>query len=153
LLSLVSCVAPTMVLPLFGAAMKFVFSLGPLVASVLTIGVGCNSGGDSQPGSKGGEGGSSEGPSETITLTMDSFTVPPGGEVYKCQNFKNPFGTHVDVGAFESHMTPGSHHLLLFYRPGSTDSALEDCSGLEFAATPYSTQLPDDSLSFPPGVA
>lgn len=91
---------------------------------------------------------------DTLTLTMESFTVPPGGEVYRCQNFKNPFGgADVDVSAFESHMTGGSHHLLLFYKDGAVDSPEEDCSGLEFAATPYSTQLPDDSVEFPAGVA
>lgn len=91
---------------------------------------------------------------ETKTITMTSFTVPPGAEVYKCQNFANPFGgLPADVASFESHMTGGSHHLLLFYKDGATDSAVEDCSGLEFAATPYSTQIPDDSLDFPAGVA
>ena len=86
---------------------------------------------------------------QIVTLTMDSFEVPAGSEVYKCQNFANPFGDDVDVRAFESHMTPGSHHLLLFYKDGATDGSAEDCSGLEFAATPYSTQLPDDSVIFP----
>ena len=84
---------------------------------------------------------------------MDSFTIPPGGEVYKCQNFANPFGEVAEVRKFESHMTPGSHHLLLFYNEGASDGPLEDCSGLEFAATPYSTQLPDDEVAFPAGVA
>ena len=91
---------------------------------------------------------------DSLTLTMTSFTVPPGGEVYRCQNFANPFGgLPTDVSAFESHMTSGSHHLLLFYKKNATDTAEADCSGLEFAATPYSTQLPDDSLEFPEGVA
>jgi hypothetical protein len=97
---------------------------------------------------------SSGGGGDTVTLTMDAFTVDPGAEVYKCQNFANPFGgADAEVTTFESHMAKGSHHLLLFYKPGATDSALEDCSGLEFAATPYSTQLPDDALEFPAGVA
>lgn len=91
---------------------------------------------------------------DTVTLTMTSFTVPPGGEVYKCQNFANPFGgADADVSKFESHMTGGSHHLLLFYKDGATDGVDPNCSGLEFAATPYSTQIPDDSLGFPEGVA
>ncbi len=81
---------------------------------------------------------------QTPHLEMDSFVVPAGGEVYKCQNFANPFGgANAEVTKFESHMTPGSHHLLLFYKKNPTDGPLEDCSGLEFAATPYSTQLPD----------
>jgi hypothetical protein len=91
---------------------------------------------------------------ESVTLTMETFTIEPGQEVYKCQNYANPFGGEaVDVARFESHMTPGSHHLLLFYRPEAVDGPLEDCSGLEFAATPYSTQLADDSVAYPPGVA
>jgi Copper type II ascorbate-dependent monooxygenase, C-terminal domain len=90
----------------------------------------------------------------TVTLTLDSFTVPAGAEVYKCQDFANPFGgKDAEIGEFESHMAAGSHHMLLFYKQGATDSALEDCSGLEFAATPYGSQTLNDSLSFPPGVA
>jgi hypothetical protein len=99
----------------------------------------------------------------TVTLTMDSFTVPAGGEVYYCQNFGNPFGgMDTQVSEFESHMSTGSHHLLLFYEsPGDTNyeppttakGALATCSGLEFAATPYGSQTQDDSLSFPTGVA
>jgi hypothetical protein len=59
-----------------------------------------------------------------------------------------------DLAEFESHMTAGSHHLILFYKPDITqDGPLEDCSGLEFEATPYLSQRPDDSLSFPTGVA
>jgi hypothetical protein len=98
-----------------------------------------------------GDGGAGD---QTVTLTMAPFTVPPGGEVYKCQNFANPFGGgDTEVQEFESHMAVGSHHVLLFYRAGATDGALEDCSGLEFAPTPYGSQVPDFSLSYPPGVA
>lgn len=88
-------------------------------------------------------------------ITMDSFMVPPGGEVYYCQDFANPFGgMDANIQMFESHMSKGSHHLLLFYKDGVTsDGPIEKCSGLEFAATPYGSQAPDDSLEFPPGVA
>lgn len=91
----------------------------------------------------------------TVTVTMDSFVVPAGAEVYKCQNFVNPFGgADVEVKQFESHMTAGSHHLLVFYKNGLTSSGpLGSCSGLEFAATPYGSQRRDDLLTFPPGVA
>jgi hypothetical protein len=93
-------------------------------------------------------------PGETVTIQMGSFEIAPGGEVYKCQNFANPFGADVEIGMFESHMTKGSHHLLLFYTDeGTGDGPLTDCSGLEFGPTPYSTQLPDDTSAFPEGVA
>ena len=119
-------------------------------AATSSTGAGGGGTGGSDPTTTTGAGGAA---GDSLTLTMTSFTVPAGGEVYRCQNFANPFGADVDVSAFESHMTSGSHHLLLFYKDGATDSAEEDCSGLEFAATPYSTQLPDDSVEFPAGVA
>lgn len=90
----------------------------------------------------------------TTKIVLSDFDVMPGEEVYKCQNFANPFGgKDAEVTTFASHMTQGSHHLLLFYKPGIADGALEGCSGLEFAATPYSTQLPNDAVTFPEGVA
>jgi len=116
-----------------------------------TTGATTSNGGSGTTTTPSGSGGAA---GDAVTFTMTPFTVPAGGEVYKCQNFANPFGgADAEVALFESHMTPGSHHLLLFYKDGATDSPLEDCSGLEFAATPYSTQLPDDSIAFPPGVA
>ncbi|HXU69952.1 MAG TPA: hypothetical protein VN947_11520 [Polyangia bacterium] len=88
------------------------------------------------------------------TITLDRFTVAPGAERYACQDFANPFGgSDAAIHAFASHMTPGSHHLLVFYRPGAADDALADCSGTEFAPGPYGSQRPDDALSFPDGVA
>ena len=113
---------------------------------------GSGTGGSGSTTTTGGGVGGAAG--DSLTITMDTFTVAPGEEVYKCQNFKNPFGAvPAEVSAFESHMTGGSHHLLLFYKNNAMDTAAADCSGLEFAATPYSTQLPDDSLEFPAGVA
>jgi hypothetical protein len=108
----------------------------------------------SGPGGSSASGGTGGGGGTSVTLTLDTFTVPPGGEVYYCQDFANPFGgVDAEVSEFESHMSVGSHHMLLFYKPGATDSPLAACSGLEFAATPYGSQTQNDSLSFPPGIA
>jgi hypothetical protein len=88
------------------------------------------------------------------TITLDRFTVAPGAERYACQNFANPFGgASAALHAFASHMTPGSHHLLVFYKPSATDGPLADCSGTEFAPGPYGSQRRDDALAFPDGVA
>jgi hypothetical protein len=140
----------------------------PLVASLMLVACGdpqgagstdgTGAGGPGDPTSSGattatGSTGTGNPGAKTVTIEMGSFDVGPGAEVYKCQNFANPFGADVEVSAFESHMTGGSHHLLLFYEDNAVDGPLEDCSGLEFAPTPYSTQLPDDSVAFPPGVA
>jgi len=116
--------------------------------SAATSGAGGASGTSSTSSGTGGSGGS------VVTLTLDSFTVAPGGEVYYCQNFANPFGGQdTDIQEFESHMAQGSHHMLLFYEPNVTaNGPLEMCSGLEFTATPYGSQALDDSLSFPAGI-
>jgi hypothetical protein len=91
---------------------------------------------------------------DTATLQLSPFTVPAGTEVYKCQDFANPFGgANAEVREFESHMTPGSHHLLLFFKAGATNGALADCSGLEIAPGPYGSQTPDDSVTYPDKVA
>jgi hypothetical protein len=60
---------------------------------------------------------------------------------------------NADVHGFESHMTAGSHHLLVFFAQGvQADTPIEACSGLEFQATPYGTQLPDDAVTLPDGI-
>jgi hypothetical protein len=94
----------------------------------------------------------------TFTLTMGPFAIAPGEERYLCQDFANPFaaiaaGGDAAIARFDSHLTPGAHHLLLFYKPGAADRALETCSGTEFAAGPYGSQRSDDSLAYPAGVA
>jgi hypothetical protein len=89
----------------------------------------------------------------TITLTMSPFVVPPGGEVYRCQNFANPIGAELAFDAIESHMSAGSHHLAVFYRDDIANGPVEECSGLEFSAGPFATQLRDDQTKYPAGIA
>jgi hypothetical protein len=140
-------------------------SLAPLFAALL---VACGSSSDpsaAEPHDAAGgtdevdivDGGARDAPPTVATrdavLAMTEFTVPAGGEVYKCQNFASPFEGDAEIVGFESHMTGGSHHLLLFYDPSGKDAPLEDCSGLEFSATPYGTQRPDDAVTYPAGVA
>ena len=127
-------------------------------------GLGGTGGGGSGGGGSAGSGGSGGGGSggggggvtmngDSVTFTMAPFSVPVKGEIYKCQEFANPWGADTEIQAFESHMTAGSHHLLVFYKSGVTNGPLVDCSGLEFAATPYGSQRPDDSVVFPDKVA
>lgn len=89
----------------------------------------------------------------TATMRMDEFDMAPGQEVFKCQTFANPFGADVDIRKFESHMSRGSHHLLLFYEEGASDGRNDDCSGLTFASMPYGAQQPDAEIVYPAGVA
>jgi hypothetical protein len=130
---------------------------------------GSGSGGSSGAGSSGGSGGSTSSSSsggsssggnpdagvsdQSVTLTMGPFTVPGGSEVYKCQTFANPFGgKDVDVKEYQEHMTEGSHHMFVFFSPGATDGAIQDCSGIEFHAYPFSAQSPDATFTYPPTV-
>jgi hypothetical protein len=89
---------------------------------------------------------------QEVELKSDKFVVPAHGELYRCQNFKNPFGDDVDLQATESFMTPGSHHLFAFYAPGATDGPLEECSGLEFTRSIHTSQSPHNTFNYPPGV-
>jgi hypothetical protein len=83
-----------------------------------------------------------------ITLTMDSFTVMPNTEVYKCQQFGNPWGHDVDIVKLDGYMSPGSHHFFLFnmdqYTGRTQAAALGDCpgAGIEFHPFPYLSQTP-----------
>src|SRR5689334_3640011 len=53
---------------------------------------------------------------QVVTITTDSFDVPPGQEMYRCQNFANPFdGLNVDIARFEVTMPAGSHHMIMFF--------------------------------------
>jgi hypothetical protein len=95
-------------------------------------------------------------PDEPIKVAMSSFSVPPGAEVYKCQDFVNPFGgVDTDIQMMESRMSQGSHHFILFYQDNvHTTSELTDCSGTEFELpSPFVTQTPNDQLVFPDGIA
>jgi hypothetical protein len=91
----------------------------------------------------------------SVTLTMTGFTVPAGSEVWKCQDFANPFGgQQVDIRTWDSAMTAGSHHMTLFDQPGATDGPLVDCPDGVPKATTYSfgAQAEKTSYTYPEGV-
>jgi hypothetical protein len=113
-----------------------------------------SSGGSGSSGSSGG-GGNGAAAGQTVTLTMGPFTVPPSTEVFKCQTFANPFGgKDTDVDEYDEQMTTGSHHMFMFFSPGATDGAVEDCpaGGLEFHPYPFGAQTPTSTLTYPAGV-
>jgi hypothetical protein len=86
------------------------------------------------------------------TLVMDTFEMEPGQEIFKCQNFENPFGQNAVVLSSESFMTAGSHHMFAFQVADEGDGELEDCSGLEFHGSIHGSQRSRERSSFPPGV-
>jgi hypothetical protein len=89
----------------------------------------------------------------SVTLALDGYTLSPGGEAWKCQNFASPFGVDVDVDAFTTTTADSVIELRLFEEPGLTDGPLTDCSGLELAQLHFITQEIDGALTYPAGVA
>ncbi len=90
---------------------------------------------------------------QTATISFTPTQVAPGGEIFKCQNFENPFGfTDVEILRSESFMTTGSHHMFVFYQDNSFNGGVEDCSGLEFGQTIHSAARPQQINDYPDGV-
>ncbi len=83
-----------------------------------------------------------------ITLTMSAFSVPPNSEVFKCQEFGNPWGKDTDIVKMDGYMDPGSHHFFLFNMDPTTlrtqAAPIGDCPGMgiEFHPFPFLSQTP-----------
>lgn len=105
--------------------------------------------------------------SQQLTLQMDGFQVPPGGEYYKCQDFPNTFGGNIAIVESKSEMTVGSHHLFVFrlssggfyggtpnLGAGNTKGPLVDCpsGGTEFHPFVHGAQTPDADITYPDGL-
>lgn len=88
-------------------------------------------------------------------MTTVQFAISPGGEVFKCQNFRNPLGKDIAIVESESFMAPGSHHMFLFREPAiaADSNAVEDCSGVEFRDYVHLAQQPQIKWTYPEGVA
>jgi hypothetical protein len=86
----------------------------------------------------------------TYSIETETFTVPAGGEVFKCQSFANPFkGKQVDIKTWEAVMNPGSHHMFVFYSSGAQDSGMTDCSGLQIQPFTFVAQSPHVIQTYP----
>lgn len=93
-------------------------------------------------------------PPGTATISTDPFMVQPGQEVFKCQNFKNPFaGKDTAIQTLSSQLAKGSHHLHLYNLTEGTSYSLEDCSGSDFHSLLYNTGRPVDQMPYPVGMA
>jgi hypothetical protein len=98
---------------------------------------------------------SNPGVTYAVTFEMTGFTVPPGSEAWKCQDFANPFGgQQVDIRTWDLVMTAGSHHLTLFNTPGATNGGLVDCLNGAPNATSYAFggQVQKSTYTYPDGV-
>jgi hypothetical protein len=118
-------------------------------------------GGSSGSGPTGASGGGGVGggapamdPPGTQSISTTPFTVQPGQEVFKCQNFDNPFaGKDVALSTISSELTKGSHHLHLYNLTEGTSRTIGDCSGSDFHSLLYATGRPVDAMAYPAGMA
>ncbi len=104
----------------------------------------------------GGSGGTSIEDPNTVTVKMDDFTVLPGEEVFMCQDFDNPFGgMDVAIGRSESNMTPGSHHLHVYYGANSPPTrTIARCPDpFEFRPMIHLATIPNFVSAYPPKMA
>lgn len=91
----------------------------------------------------------------TVVVKMDEFVVPPGAEVFMCQDFANPFqGADVAIGRSESNMTRGSHHLHVYYGSNGTDPSVAPCTNIsEFRPMIHLATIPNQVSEYPAGMA
>jgi hypothetical protein len=92
----------------------------------------------------------------TVTLTMGDFSVGPGQEIFMCQDFQNPFGGQdVAIARSQSDMTPGSHHLHVFYGADTPPSnTIQPCANpYEFRSLLHVGGLPTVVTQYPAGMA
>jgi hypothetical protein len=93
-----------------------------------------------------------------FVVRTSSFTVAPGEEVYKCQDFVGPFGDEsVGVVGTETELTTGSHHMFAFVMPNDSLSlfdTLQDCpnGGTEFHEYLATAGSPKTQISYADGV-
>jgi hypothetical protein len=84
-----------------------------------------------------GGGGAPPAAGTEYTFSTTHVSVPPGSEVYKCQDFANPFGKDIGIVQEVTTLTAGSHHMFAFVLPNdqlTLMDSLVDCpsGGLEF---------------------
>jgi hypothetical protein len=92
-----------------------------------------------------------------VVLQTAMREVPPGGEIYACQDFGNPFGSDVAIVATTSTMTQGAHHMFAFDMGNAELSlfgTMADCpsGGLEFHDYLHTSQLASDRILYPEDV-
>jgi hypothetical protein len=91
-------------------------------------------------------------------INTPTFTLNPGQEVFRC--FHSAMGNPAtfDVGEWESQMTPGSHHFILYRADGDSAAAgtlaTAGCTvGFGGPTWLYTSGTPHSHLPFPDGVA
>ena len=95
--------------------------------------------------------------SQEYTFQTTSVSVPPGGEVYKCQDFTNPFGMDIGIKRIDTTLPVGAHHMFAFVMPNDQldlKNGIADCpgGGLEFHEYITASASPTMTTTYPPGI-
>jgi hypothetical protein len=99
-------------------------------------------------------------------IVTPEFTLQPGEEKFMCYFTSLPTSSPVGVTRYESHMTPGSHHMIVYATSTALapDGTLQDCANgpaaedsnagakPEPAVPAYASQQPDSVIELPRGV-
>ncbi len=125
------------------------------LASALAI-TGCkqNDAGNTDVDAAGSGSGSG---TSAFSVRSSDITLAPGEETTKCYYFHTPNTTAVPIRKWTSHMTPGSHHMIMFFateNSGKPDGTVDDNCGLGGSATNipvwvYAAQTADQDLQLP----
>jgi hypothetical protein len=140
--------------------------LGLLIATLLTLLTGAcgtdvmpsgGTGGDDDDGPGSGSGTMLPMPDRGFQIVSPSITIPRGKEQTYCYYFKTPNTESLPIKSWQSHMSPGSHHMILYTtkteeQPAGTVSQA-DCGGAGVGASAavwtYSSQTPDQTFNMP----
>ena len=136
------------------------------ILASLVLAAACGSGGSGDGGGDGdgdGDGSPDAGdppPAEGFRITTPDIAIQPGEEVTYCYYTTLPTTREMGVKEWSSIMTPGSHHLILFFAQGASkpDGTIErDCEGLgggglQVPYWAYSAQTPTQVTPMPSGV-
>src|SRR5262245_51011835 len=94
------------------------FGLGLLLIAM----VGCGGGGpdpaDDMPADDTTGDDTVDPPTDGFQLVSPDITLAPGEETTKCWYFQTPNTVDLAVKKWESQMTPGSHHMIVFFSNG-----------------------------------
>jgi hypothetical protein len=135
-----------------------------LFASILAVAAftGCGkndpaNGDDDGAPDAAGSGGGSGAPGNAFFIRSSDIMLMPGEETTKCFYFHTPNTTALPINKWSSHMTPGSHHMIMSFSSGTSskaDGTIDEDCGLGGSATNvpiwvYASQTPDQELDLP----
>ena len=98
-------------------------------------------------------------PADGFQLVSPDITLSPGEEVTKCWYFQTPNTVDLAVKSWQSQMTPGSHHMIVFLSANQQEAPgtmVDNCGfagmGTNAAVWSYSSQTPMGHQNLPDGV-